>query len=132
MQSSAGPDATSWAGAAAAMTSSGGPGRDLIWAGNDDRYCDQADAMPNIVRGNEGNDRLFGDRGADELFGGAGDDTLEGCRGVNSLDGGDGEDECLSGALILNCENMPIQRRCPRPTLLRLREKMGISASYIA
>ena len=50
------------------------------------------DALKNILRGLDGNDRLEGVGDNDELYGGAGDDTLVGDAGDDFLDGGAGTD----------------------------------------
>ena len=72
--------------------------------GNDELY---SDADTNIVRGGDGNDKLYGNDGNDELYGdgdndelrgGDGNDVLEGGLGDDQLYGGEGNDELRGGS----------------------------------
>lgn len=51
----------------------------------------------NTIRGNEGNDTLFGGALADTLYGGDGDDVLYGRAGDDYLEGNDGDDQLEGG-----------------------------------
>ncbi len=51
-----------------------------------------------VLRGDEDDDRLYGQYGNDVLQGGSGNDTLVGYLGNDSLDGGSGDDELDGGA----------------------------------
>jgi Ca2+-binding RTX toxin-like protein len=51
-----------------------------------------ADALPQTLRGGDGDDALFGGPGDDLLDGGAGDDWLRGAEGDDTLIGGEGSD----------------------------------------
>ena len=50
-----------------------------------------------VIRGGEGNDRLFGGAGNDRIEGGAGADVIRGGGGDDSIDGGSGDDWLAGG-----------------------------------
>lgn len=56
-----------------------------------------------VLRGDDGPNRIDARGGDDELTGGAGDDVLVGSRGQDSADGGDGTDTCTAET-VAACE----------------------------
>jgi len=50
------------------------------------------------MRGNEGNDKLYGGPGNDTIYGGSGDDTADGASGTDALYGGPGHDRILDSS----------------------------------
>ncbi|HYP54872.1 MAG TPA: calcium-binding protein [Solirubrobacterales bacterium] len=87
-------------------TAYGGPGEDFVRgdAGDDKLY---GIADNDVVVGNDGNDlvnggpgdnRLYGQQGDDKVVGREGDDLLNGSAGVDGLFGSDGEDKLVGGS----------------------------------
>jgi Ca2+-binding RTX toxin-like protein len=93
----------------------------VVWSGGDQRYVrlsaisrielngaggndllklNPGLALPAILNGGDGNDKLVGGAGNDTLFGGLGDDHLTGNGGDDLLDGGLGDDVMLGCAGI--------------------------------
>jgi hypothetical protein len=70
----------------------GGPGNDVLSA------ITPAVERDLVLRGEAGNDQLFGAAGADLLEGGTGADVLSGRAGKDRLDGGTGPDTFLGGS----------------------------------
>ncbi len=79
------------------VTLRGDDGNDRLFGGNgSDRI--QGGSGHDIIYGNVGNDELFGGSGHDCVFGGAGNDILVGADGVDVLYGEAGDDRVLGGA----------------------------------
>ena len=66
-------------------------------AGND-RLIGSTVADRQLLRGNNGDDTLFGGAAADTMFGGNGNDSISGGAGADKLFGGAGDDTLLGGA----------------------------------
>ncbi|HZO47266.1 MAG TPA: PQQ-dependent sugar dehydrogenase [Xanthobacteraceae bacterium] len=67
-------------------------GVENIYAGLTSGQTIYANDRPNLVSGNNGNDRLAGLGGADTIFGGSGNDIIDGGPGDDSMAGGTGND----------------------------------------
>ena len=65
--------------------------------GNDIDNVIGGTAVFNLLRGGDGNDRLFGFGSGDQLFGDGGSDILDGGDGNDELDGGAGNDDMVGG-----------------------------------
>lgn len=78
--------------------------RIVVSAGGGDDYVRNDSAIPAVLYGGFGNDRLIGGSGNDVLYGGQGNDSLNGRQGVDRLIGGSGNDQLIdpSGADRLN------------------------------
>ena len=63
----------------------------------DDRYNGLTAGYPTLVRGDDGNDVLYGGTGPDSLHGGAGQDQFHGGGGQDLISGGDGDDDAFGG-----------------------------------
>ena len=57
-----------------------------------------ADAVPVVVDGGAGDDRVVGTPGPERFAGGPGDDRLDGLAGADDVAGGDGDDRVVLGA----------------------------------
>ncbi|WKB50836.1 calcium-binding protein [Eleftheria terrae] len=75
----------------------GGDGDDKLFGYSSDDVL-TGGAGDDILQGEEGSDMLEGGSGADVLLGGAGDDQLEGGDGIDDLTGGLGNDRLAGGA----------------------------------
>ena len=75
----------------------GDSGDNTIWGGEGDDTI-KGESGADILYGGDGDDTLKGGSGADILYGGAGDDTLEGGRGDDYLYGGGGNDTLDGGS----------------------------------
>jgi len=86
-------------------TAIGGKGNDFIslGKGNDKAFGNEGNDQ---IFGGPGDDNLGGGIGDDNLFGQDGDDNLNGSFGTDRLDGGANKDICVSGNIILACENI--------------------------
>ena len=73
----------------APVTLDGGPGNDDVEGPTTD--------LPVILRGGDGDDRVFGGQGADTADGGAGNDTVDGGDGDDTVTGGAGDDVISGG-----------------------------------
>jgi hypothetical protein len=78
------------AGRVTSITVNAGAGDDYVWLGN-------LPAVAITVRGQAGNDAIYGGSQAESLFGGAGNDYLSGGGGDDVLDGGAGNDYLVGG-----------------------------------
>jgi len=92
-------------------------GDDKYDGGSDGGSDGGVDAIPQIVFGGNGDDKISGGTGNDALFGGAGDDDIKGGRGADILvggtgkdkiKGGDGNDLLIGGSLVKDFDDLSI------------------------
>jgi Ca2+-binding RTX toxin-like protein len=83
----------SYSFAAADVTSIAIDGR----KGNDRLEVDESISLPSIIRGDEGNDRLYGGSGSDSLDGGRGNDRIWGREGDDTIHARVGNDSAWGG-----------------------------------
>ncbi|MEL6896515.1 MAG: calcium-binding protein, partial [Planctomycetota bacterium] len=69
-----------------------------VGAGNDRVVMGLFVRVPTLIRGGEGDDRLYGGLGSDIILGGAGDDRISGSWGNDLLVGGTGSDKITGRA----------------------------------
>lgn len=60
--------------------------------------------VADVLRGDDGPNRLHGGRGDDVIEGRDGDDYVDGGEDEDALDGGPGRDECVNGETVRRCE----------------------------
>jgi hypothetical protein len=84
------------AGSNTVTCTNGGSGGSIsyLWisAGDGDDAATINSALPALIDGGSGNDRIVGGGGQDWLFGNSGNDSLDGGAGADSISGGDGTD----------------------------------------
>ncbi len=64
----------------------------------------QADGGPSVIIGNAARNHLEGGALDGHIEGRGGDDFLDGAFGTDLLDGGKGNEKCIDGDTLLNCE----------------------------
>jgi uncharacterized protein YkwD len=72
-----------------------GIARIVVSAGNGDDYVRNDTAIPAVIYGGLGHDRLMGGTGNDVLYGGWGNDVLNGRQGIDRLIGGSGNNRLV-------------------------------------
>jgi Ca2+-binding RTX toxin-like protein len=84
---------------------------------NDGGCVGGSDAIPQMVFGGNGDDKISGGQSNDALFGGAGNDDIKGGRGADILVDGDGKDNIkggrgndllIGGSLVNDCNDLSI------------------------